>query len=94
MLRKFESWRKERGGRLRGLVILIAGLITLIFGYGAWRNPHLDWEGFTQTFLQLWQSSVNEVIRMLGDPFSFIGLIVMIVGVVVAINGVSKLISG
>ena len=79
---------------MRGLVTMVAGILTVILGYGAWRSPHLDWESFTQTFTHFWVTASNELVRMTQDPFSFIGLVVMIVGLVVMINGVKKLAFG
>jgi hypothetical protein len=88
--RKWKLWKGPVFSRAGSLLLLVAGLITFTAGYGAWKSPHLDWEGFIQSLQVLGLWGANEVVRMISDPFAFIGLIVMIVGVLAIANGVRR----
>ena len=66
MSKKWESWKMTTGGLVRGLVALVTGLITMTIGFGAWKTPHIDWEGFKQKFAQLWIQSVDRGTRIMN----------------------------
>ena len=75
------------------LCVLIAGIVTMILGYGVWRNSRLDWISFIDAFRQFGLIVFNEIIRMMNVPFAFIGPIVMVVGSILTINTLRKLLS-
>jgi len=91
--KSFRNWSQNENklARVRALLALIAGIITTIVGYGAWRSPHLDWITFRNAFEQLLAAIFNEIFRMMINPFTFVGLIVMIVGLFFTMNSARKL---
>ena len=94
MASKFlKNWKKPAVNRLMGFVLVVAGLVTIVAGFGAWKNPHLDWEIFKAAFSSVFASIKEEINRVFDDPFALIGLILMIAGFVAAINGIKKLYS-
>jgi len=76
--------------RLRGLIIFTGGLVFIILGLGMWRSPEIDWEGF----LASWSVVINEIARLVHDPFAVLGVIVLIIGLVIAYNGFRRLVRG
>ena len=47
-----------------------------------WQSPEIDWEGF----LAAWSSLMNEIARLIDDPFAVLGVVVLIVGLLVAFS--------
>ena len=86
-----EDWSEKKTSKILNIGLLIAGIITTFVGYGAWRSPYLDWHSFVQTFEQFVTTLFGEIIRMMHEPFSFIGFIVMAVGLLLVRNNVTKL---
>lgn len=87
---KWDDWYENKSN-LWNLCTLIAGIVTMILGYGAWQSPYLDWTSFIGAFTQFGNVVFNELIRMLNNPFAFVGLIAMIVGLVFTLNNIKKL---
>ena len=76
--------------RIKAAVILIAGIIILVLGIGMWQSPEVDWPGF----MGAWGSLGDEFTRLKNDPFAILGIVVIIVGVVLAYYGIKRLIKG
>ncbi|MBA7617924.1 hypothetical protein ES703_25242 [subsurface metagenome] len=76
--------------RVKGLVVSLSGLVLIILGIGMWRSPEIDWEGF----LGAWSLVINDIIRLIDDPFAVLGIVVLIVGIFVAVNGLQRLVRG
>ncbi len=92
-MEKFDTkWKEAPGNRIVGFLLVIAGLIAFILGFGAWKNPHLDWNIFTQSFITVWITMKDEIARFIIDPFAFVGLIVMIVSLIAIGKGLRNLI--
>ena len=85
------KWKEPQVNKLTGSLILIAGLISFAAGFGAWKNHHLDWAVFRQSQVDIWIGVSNEIVRFMGDPFAFIGLIIMITSSIAIVDGVKKL---
>ncbi len=69
--------------KLRGLITFSGGLVLTILGIGMWESPHINWEGF----LAAWSIVGDEIVRLWHDPFAALGVVVVIIGVSVASNG-------
>lgn len=76
--------------RLRGLIIFIGGLVLMVIGLGMWRSPELDWRGF----LGVWSLIINDIARLIHDPFAVLGTVVLVIGFLIAANGVRRLVRG
>ena len=76
--------------RIKAAVIIIAGVIILVLGIGMWQSPEVDWAGF----MGAWGSLGNEFTRLRHDPFAVLGILVIIVGVIIAYTGIKRLIRG
>ena len=76
--------------RIKAAVIIIAGVIILVLGIGMWQSPEVDWAGF----MGAWGSLGNEFTRLKHDPFAVLGILVIIVGVIIAYTGIKRLIRG
>lgn len=79
------------GGRVTGLITMISGFIVAIVGFGMYRSPHLDWGGFVRSFSEAYSILINQINYFVDDPFAFIGIIVMAVGVATFVKGVKML---
>ena len=91
---KFErNWKRPTINKFAGFLLLVVGLITLIAGFGAWKNPHLDWEVFKASFASILATMGEELVRYLHDPFAFVGLIMMLAGTIATIKGIRTLLS-
>ena len=77
-------------GRLRGLIVFSGGLVLMVMGLGMWQSPELDWEGF----LTAWVLIIDDIARLVHDPFAVLGVIVMIIGLVIAYNGLRRFVRG
>ena len=76
--------------RIKAAVILIVGVIILVLGIGMWQSPEVDWPGF----MGAWNSIGDEFTRLKNDPFAILGIVVIIVGVILAYYGIKRLIKG
>ena len=76
--------------RIKAVVILVAGVSVLVLGIGMWQSPEVDWPGF----IGAWHSLGDEFNRLKADPFAILGILVIIVGVVLAYYGIKHLIKG
>jgi len=76
--------------RIKAVVILIVGVVVLVLGIGMWQSPGVDWPGF----MGAWQSIGDEFTRLKNDPFAILGIVVIIVGVILAYYGIKRLIRG
>lgn len=81
--------RKER---LKGLVVFLVGIIVGWVGYGMWRSPHLDWGGFKEAGGELLKWIGDETVRLAGDPFAIIGIVVMVGGIIILLKGAEKIV--
>ena len=76
--------------RIKGSITFVSGLVLLILGLGMWRSPEIDWEGF----LGAWKLVIDDIIRLSDDPFAILGLLVMVVGFLILVNGLRHLVRG
>ena len=76
--------------RIKGSIAFVSGLVLLILGLGMWRSPEIDWEGF----LGAWKLVIDDIIRLSDDPFAILGLLVMVVGFLILVNGLRHLVRG
>ena len=76
--------------RLRGLIVFIGGLVLMVMGLGMWRSPELDWQGF----LAAWAFIINDIARLVHDPFAVLGVLVLVIGFLIVVNGVRHLVRG
>jgi uncharacterized membrane protein YidH (DUF202 family) len=76
--------------RIKAAVILIVGVTILVLGIGMWQSPEVDWNGF----MGAWNSLGEEFTRLKNDPFAILGIVVIIVGVILAYYGIKRLIKG
>lgn len=74
--------------RLKGLVVFIGGLVLIMLGLGMWRSPEIDWNGF----LAAWSLVINDIIRLGHDPFAVLGIVVLVIGFLVAVNGIRRMV--
>ncbi|MFH0942172.1 MAG: hypothetical protein V1823_04030 [Chloroflexota bacterium] len=74
--------------RVIGLALFLVGFIVGWVGYGMWRNPDLDWTGFKRTGGEVLGWFASEAVRLVGDPFAILGIVVMIGGIIVLVKGV------
>jgi uncharacterized membrane protein YidH (DUF202 family) len=76
--------------RIKAAVILITGLIIFILGIAMWQSPEVDMPGFVGA----WNSLGDEFTRLKNDPFAILGILVIVVGVILAYHGIKRLIKG
>ncbi|MFA5317729.1 MAG: hypothetical protein WC369_09965 [Dehalococcoidales bacterium] len=79
--------------RFSGLAFFLVGIIVSWVGYGMWRNPHLDWNGFKESGGEMVGWFASEAVRLADDPFAIIGIVVMVGGIIVLLKGAEKLIT-
>ncbi len=75
-------------GRLRGLIIFLGGVVLMVMGLGMYRAPHLDWEGF----IEAWSLLFSDIARLIDDPFAVLGVVVLIIGFLVVVNGLRRVV--
>ena len=76
--------------RLKGLITFIGGLILIVLGVGMWQSPEINWEGF----LAAWSTVANEIARLITDPFAILGIVVLIIGVLIALRELWRVVRG
>lgn len=62
----------------------------MVIGLGMYRTPELDWEGF----LAAWSLVFSDIARLINDPFAVLGVVVMVIGLLVAFNGLRRIVHG
>ena len=62
----------------------------MVMGLGMWRSPELDWEGF----LAAWSLVFNDIASLIDDPFAVLGVVVVVIGFLVAPNGFRRVVRG
>ena len=62
----------------------------MMLGYGMYLAPHIDWEGF----LEAWSLVFSDIARLIDDPFAVLGIAVVIIGLMVAFNGLRRAVRG
>lgn len=76
--------------RLKGLVTFIGGLVLMVLGFGMYRSPEINWEGF----LDAWSLVVNDIARLVHDPFAVLGIVVLVIGLFIAAIGLRRIVLG
>ena len=76
--------------RVRGLIIIIGGVVLTVLGIGMWESPEMNRPGFPAA----WSSAGKELVRLQGDPFATSGILVMITGPLLAYHGFRRLARG
>ena len=76
--------------RVRGLIIIIGGVVLTVLGIGMWESPEMNRPGFPAA----WSSAETELVRLQGDPFATSGILVMITGPLLAYHGFRHLARG
>ena len=76
--------------RIRGFIIFAIGLVLLVLGLGMWRSAELNWE----SFVAVWSLIADNAVRLVRDPFTILGVLVMIVGLLILISGFRRLVRG
>ena len=80
--------------RLRGLIIFIGGLVLMVMGLGMWQSPELDWEGFLGAWSLAIDSVMDEIVWLINDPFAALGIVVLVIGFLIVVNGLRRLVRG
>ena len=75
---------------IKGVISFASGLVLLILGLGMWRSPEIDWEGFVAA----WSLVIDDIARLSHDPFAILGILVMVVGFLILVNGIRRLVRG
>lgn len=92
-MRKINPSRAARGepvNRIKGFVVLFIGLVMLMLGLGMWRSPEMNWQGF----IQVWQITFSEIVRLFNNPFAILGILVFLVGSWLLFKGIRRLVRG
>ena len=76
--------------RLKGLIIFIGGLVLMMLGLAIWRSPEVDWEGF----LKAWSLVFSDIARLIYDPFAVLGVVILVIGFLIAVVGLRRLVRG
>lgn len=80
--------------RLKGLVTYIGGLVLMVLGFGMWRSPEIDWEGFLDAWSLAVSLVVNDIARLVHDPFAILGIVVLVIGLFIAAIGLRRIVLG
>ena len=76
--------------RIKGLIIILGGVILMVLGLGMWESPEMNWQGF----LAAWAIVGRELLRLKGDPFALLGILVLVVGLIITYQGFKRLVRG
>ena len=76
--------------RLKGLVIFSGGFVLILLGIGMWRSPEINWEGF----LEAWCLVINDIARLVHDPFAVLGIVVLVIGLFIVAIGLRSIVLG
>lgn len=82
----------NRGDRKIGLLAFATGFFIMVAGYASWKSPQLNSEAFLQSLQLFVVLPIDEITRMIANPFYFIGFIVLSVGVIITLIGIRKVI--
>jgi len=80
--------------RITGITLFLLGLLVSIVGYGLYRSPKLDWLEFKGTCRVLIEGAASEASRLVEDSTAIVGLITLITGLIMTLNGLKGLIFG
>jgi len=75
--------------RFKAIVLIIGGLVIWVLGFGMWRDPQIDWQGF----LNAWYMLGEEFVRLKDDPFAILGILILVVGTFIIYQGIKRLVS-
>ncbi len=78
--------------RVKGLVIFGGGLVLIVLGIGMWRSPEINWEGFLEAWRLVINLVINDIARLVHDPFAVLGIVVLIAGLFIAANGLRRIV--
>ena len=76
--------------RMKGLSIFIGGLVLMTLGLGMWRSTDVNWAAFKA----VWATLISDITRLVREPFTLMGVVVLIIGFVLVVNGGRRLIRG
>lgn len=82
------------GNRSSGIILIIAGILMCLIGFGMYRNPHLDLESLSEAVEDLYIRAVTALNHFIEDPFAFLGFVMLILGAVVFVKGLGIIIFG
>ena len=74
--------------RIKALFIIIGGLVIFVLGFGMWRSPEINWDGFIGSFSIIG----DEFARLKDDPFAILGILIIVVGVFITYQGIKRLV--
>ena len=77
-------------GRIRGLSVFIGGLVLMTLGLGMWRSTEVNWAAFKA----VWSTLIGDITRLVREPFALMGIVVLVIGFVLVVNGGRRLIRG
>ncbi len=77
-------------GRIKGLSVFIGGLVLMTLGLGMWRSTEVNWVAFKA----VWSTLIGDVTRLVREPFALMGVVVLVIGFVLVVNGGRRLIRG
>jgi len=80
--------------RVKGVVRVFLGLLLNIVGLALYLSPELNWVGLIGTSSLLLHKIIMEIIRFWEDPIALVGLIIMVVGLWMTLDGVKEAILG
>ena len=58
---------------LKRIILSVFAVITTLIGWGMWKEPHLNFNIFLSLI-------VDEIFRLMRDPFAIFGFMLMILG--------------
>jgi hypothetical protein len=73
---------------VKAVVFIIGGIVITVLGFGMWKDPEIDWQGF----MNAWSLLGDEFIRLKDDPFAILGILIVVVGVFIAYQGIKRLV--
>ncbi len=76
--------------RVKGLVIFIGGLVLIVLGIGMYRSPEINWG----SFLDACSLIINDIARLVHDPFALLGIVVLVIGLFIAAIGLRRVVLG
>jgi hypothetical protein len=76
--------------RVKAVVFIIGGLVIFVLGFGMWKSPEMNWDGF----INAWYLIGEEFSRLKDDPFAILGILIIIVGAFVVYQGIRRLVKG
>ncbi len=76
--------------RLKGLVTFIGGVVLIVLGIGMYRSPEINWE----SFLDACSLVINDIARLVHDPFAVLGIVVLVIGLFIAAIGLRSIVLG